>query len=137
MLVVDAGPLVAVALSRDRNHARCVELLRTAGRPLIVPTLVVTEVAYFLGERLGQHAERSFVGALRDGELVVEPVDPADWTRIHELLDEYADLGLGVVDASILALMERLELAELATLDRRHFGVLRPAHRDSLILLPT
>lgn len=137
MLVVDAGPLVAVALSRDRNHARCVELLRTARRPLIVPTLVVTEVAYFLGERLGQHAERSFVGALRDGELVVEPVDPADWTRIHELLDEYADLGLGVVDASILALMERLELAELATLDRRHFGVLRPAHRDSLILLPT
>ncbi|MFN8224393.1 MAG: PIN domain-containing protein [Gaiellales bacterium] len=136
MLVVDSGPLVAAALSRDRNHTRCVELLMSAERPLIVPTLVVTEVAYFLGERLGQHAERSFVGALRDGELEVEPIAPGDWDRIYELLDEYDGLGLGVVDASILALMERLDLAVLATLDHRHFGVLRPAHRDALILLP-
>lgn len=136
MLVVDAGPLVAVAASRDRHHARCTALLERARRPLLVPALVVTEVGYFLADRLAPEAERAFVAALRDGELFVEPVEPADWARIHELLVEYADLGLGLVDASIVALLERLGLTELATLDRRHFGVVRPRHCDALTLLP-
>ena len=136
MLVVDAGPLVAVAASRDRHHTRCAAFLARAPRPLLVPALVVAEVGYFLADRLGPEAERAFVAALRDAELIVEPVEPADWARIHELLVEYADLGLGLVDASIVALLERLDLTELATLDHRHFGVVRPRHCDALTLLP-
>jgi hypothetical protein len=127
MLVVDAGPLVAAAATRDRNHAPCVELLATASRPLIVPALVVTEVAYFLADRLGAGAEQAFVRALRGGELLVEPVEPADWARIDELLGQYDDLPLGTVDASVVAACERLGARELATLDRRHFGAIRPA----------
>jgi predicted nucleic acid-binding protein len=136
MLVVDAGPLVAAAATRDRNHERCVALLSQAPRPLIVPDLVVTEVAYFLGDRIGHPAEQAFARALRDGELVVEPVEPSDWTRIAELLDAYADLPLGIVDASVVAACERLGAATLATLDRRHFSVVRPRHRQTLTLLP-
>ena len=52
MLVVDAGPLVYAAATRDRNHERCVALLSLASRPLIVPALVVTEVASFLADRI-------------------------------------------------------------------------------------
>lgn len=137
MLVVDAGPLVTAAATRDRNHARCVELLAAASRPLIVPALVVTEVAYFLADRIGTVAERAFVRALRDGELLVEPVEPADWQRIAELLGQYEDLPLGTVDASVVAARERLGARELATLDRRHFGALRPRQRPALSLLPS
>lgn len=136
MLVVDAGPLVAAAATRDRNHERCVALLSQAPLPLIVPALVVTEVAYFLGDRIGHPAEQAFARALRDGELLVEPVEPLDWTRIDELLDAYADLPLGIVDASVVAACERLGVATLATLDRRHFSVVRPRHRQTLTLLP-
>jgi predicted nucleic acid-binding protein len=136
MLVVDAGPLVAAAASRDRNHERCVALLSRAERPLIVPALVVTEVAYFLGDRIGHAAEQAFARSLRDGELVVEPVEPSDWGRIAELLDHYADLPLGIVDASVVAACERLDTSTLATLDRRHFSVVRPRHGRSLTLLP-
>lgn len=136
MLVVDAGPLVAAAASRDRNHQRCVALLSQAARPLIVPALVVTEVAYFLGDRIGQSAEHAFARSLRDGELVVEPVEPFDWARIVELLDRYADLPLGVVDASVVATCERLNAIALATLDLRHFSVVRPRHCPALTLLP-
>lgn len=136
MLVVDAGPLVAAAATRDRNHERCIELLSQAPGPLIVPSLVVTEVAYFLADRIGHKAEQAFARSLRDGELLVEPVEPMDWGRIDQLLGEYADLPLGIVDASVVAACERLGAATLATLDRRHFSVVRPRHRDTLTLLP-
>lgn len=136
MLVVDAGPLVAAAATRDRHHARSIELLSNARRPLIVPTLVVTEVAYFLHDRIGGAAERAFVSSLRHGELVVEPVEPSDWARIEALLEQYVDLPLGIVDASIIAACERLGARTLATLDRRHFSVIRPRHCDALDLVP-
>jgi predicted nucleic acid-binding protein len=136
MLVCDAGPLVAAAAKRDRNHRRCRELLSSATGPLVVPSLVVTEVAYFLADRIGPLAEDAFACSLRDGELLVEPVEPVDWERIIELLRQYEDLPLGIVDASVVAACERLGVAELATLDHRHFGVVRPRHRDSLVLLP-
>lgn len=136
MLIVDAGPLVAAAATRDRNHARCVELLTHAPGPLVVPTLVVTEVAYFLADRIGPAAEKAFAASLRAGELLVEPVEPADWGRIDGLLEQYADLGLGIVDASVVAACERLGQVELATLDHRHFTVVRPRHCEALTLLP-
>jgi uncharacterized protein len=136
MLVVDAGPLVAAAAKRDRHHERCVELLANAQRPLIVPVLVVTEVAYFLADRLGPEAERAFAESFRRGELVAEPVEPSDWSRITELLDRYDDLPLGIVDASVVAVCERLGETTLATLDRRHFGTVRPRHAPALTLLP-
>ncbi len=136
MLVVDAGPLVAAAASRDRNHERCVSLLSGARRPLVVPALVVTEVAYFLGDRIGPRAEQAFARSLRDGELLVEPVERQDWRRIDELLRDYADLPIGIVDASVVAACERLGATTLATLDRRHFRVVRPLHCPALTLLP-
>jgi predicted nucleic acid-binding protein len=136
MLVVDAGPLVAAAATRDRNHERCVTLLSQAPGPLIVPALVLTEVAYFLSDRIGQSAELAFARSLRDGELLVEPVEPSDWARVAELVDAYADLPLGIVDASVVAACERLGSSELATLDHRHFSVVRPRHCESLSLLP-
>ncbi len=136
MLIVDAGPLVAAASTSDRNHARCVDLLGGAPGPLVVPSLVVTEVAYFLADRIGPIAERAFAASLSAGELIAEPVEPPDWDRIAELLQDYEELGLGIVDASVLAACERLGQTALATLDRRHFSVVKPRHCEALALLP-
>lgn len=136
MLIVDAGPLYAAAARGDRHHDACVELLTTSPRPLIVPVLVVTEVAYLLADRLGPRAERAFATSIECGELVVGQVAAADWARITSLLDQYADLKLGVVDASVIALAERLDLKTIATLDRRHFAAVRPQHVESLHLVP-
>ncbi len=136
MLVVDAGPLVAVAATGDRNHERSVVLLSHAPPPLVVPMLVIAEVAYFLADRIGHHAEQAFAQSLREGELLAEPVEPSDWRRIGQLLGEYADLPLGIVDASVVAACERLGATTLATLDRRHFSVVRPLHCAALTLVP-
>lgn len=102
----------------------------------MVPTLVVTEVAYLIGARLGADPEVRFLGDLAAGAFVVEPVHPSDWLRIAELVHRYRDLPLGTVDASVVATAERLGVTELATVDRRHFTVVRPNHAAAFTLLP-
>ena len=136
MLIVDAGPLYAAAARRDKHHQRCVELLSQAPRPLLVPALVVTEVSYLLGDRIGPQAELAFSRSLAAGELVVEPVLDSEWPRIAALCEQYIDLPLGNVDASIVALAERHGLQTVATLDHRHFGTVRPRHVDAFTLVP-
>ena len=136
MLIVDAGPLYAAAATRDRNHRRSIELLTSAPRPLVVPALVVTEVAYLLGDGLGPHAEVAFARSLERGELLVEPVLDSDWRRIAELTEQYADLPLGIVDASVVALAERRDLDTIATLDHRHFATVEPRHVAAFSLVP-
>lgn len=67
---------------------------------------------------------------------MVEPVAVADWLRIAELVARYRNLPLGTVDASVVATAERLGLTEIATVDRRHFTVVRPDHISAFTLLP-
>jgi predicted nucleic acid-binding protein len=102
---------------------------------LVVPTLVITEVSYLLGTRLGVEPEVRFLGDLAAGNLIVEPVAASDWMRIAELVMQYRDLPLGTVDASVVAAAERLETSEIATIDRRHFAIVRSS-LGALTLLP-
>lgn len=53
-----------------------------------------------------------------------------------ELVRGYDDLPLGTTDASVIALAERLAIGEIATLDQRHFRVVRPSHVEALTLFP-
>jgi predicted nucleic acid-binding protein len=101
-----------------------------------VPALVVTEVSYLLSDRIGAHAELAFARSIARGELIVEPVLDSEWDRVVDLTEQYADLPLGVVDASVVALAERHRAESIATLDRRHFSVVRPEHAASFTLLP-
>ena len=70
------------------------------------------------------------------GAYVVADLVPVDYIRVRELCDRYSDADIGFVDAAVLAIVERLNEHKLATLDRRHFGLLRPHHRDAIELLP-
>ncbi|MER6936095.1 type II toxin-antitoxin system VapC family toxin [Streptomyces halstedii] len=119
----------------DRYHGPCARLLRGHPGPLLVPTRVVTEVCRLMERRQGSKAEAAFLGSFRAG-LVPVDVTTEDLDRMSELVAVYADLPLGVVDASVIAAAERLGLTEVATLDRRHFTVVRPRHVDAFTLLP-
>jgi uncharacterized protein len=92
--------------------------------------------SYLLADRIGAHAELAFGRALADGELVVEPVADSDWSRVCELMEQYLDLPLGMVDASVIALAERRGVDVIATLDQRHFSVVRPRHVEAFRLVP-
>lgn len=136
IVVVDAGPLYAAADVDDRHHARCAAFLADHPGPLVVPQLVVAEVAHLLGRRLGTRTELLFLGEIASGGLSTEPVAAADWPRIVQLVARYRDFPLGTTDASVVACAERLGLTTIATTDHRHFSVIRPAHVEAFTLVP-
>lgn len=103
---------------------------------LLVPGPVLVEVDYWIRKRLGVPAWRIFVEDLTQGAYRLEHLLVADVERAAELESRYRDLRLGLVDASVIAICERLGEEKVATLDRRHFSVVRPRHCPALRLLP-
>lgn len=135
-LIVDTGPLYAYVDAGDAAHAACLELLQTAAEPLVVPALAIAEAAYLIGTRLGATSEAHFVGDFAAGAFSVDAPQPADWLRIAELIARYRDLPLGTVDGSVIAAAERLGITTIATLDRKHFSIVRPNHVPAFELVP-
>jgi predicted nucleic acid-binding protein len=137
VIIVDTGVLYALADRRDSHHAACVRWLVSEPRPLIVPPLVVAEACYLIGRHLGTEAEATFLDAFGPGQaLTLGDLIPDDTKRMAALVRQYADLGLGGTDAAVIATAERLGATRVATVDRRHFTVVRPAHVEALTLLP-
>ena len=136
MILVDTNILVAVANSRDNQHEMARDLLEGIPDRLLVPPTVIAEVCYLPSERAGAAAEVGFLRSFEAGDLELAELTLPDVRRMAELSEQYARLGLGGTDASIVAIAERLAIAQIATMDRRHFGVVRPRHVDAFALLP-
>jgi len=77
-----------------------------------------------------------FLEDITRGASLVEDLTADDYLHVRDLCDRYADSDIGFVDAAVFAIVERLNEPKLTTLDRRHFGMLRPRHVDALALLP-
>jgi predicted nucleic acid-binding protein len=135
VLIVDTGPLVAAADRADKDHAACRALLEDDEGPLVTG-LVIAEAAYLINRQLGPAAEAALYSSIIDGDLEVTALGRADWERVRELVTVYASLPLGGTDASVIGLAERHGAIRIATLDRRHFTVVRPRHAQALELLP-
>ena len=134
LAIVDAGALYAAADIGEANHDRCIAVFERRDLELVIPALIVTEVLHFVGLRLGAAAEATFLRSLE--HLDVQAPLPDDWSRMAELVEQYADFPLGGADASVVALAERLQTDLVITVDRRHFGAVRPRHVAALRLLP-
>jgi uncharacterized protein len=135
-LVVDTGVVLASIEPHDDHHLPCSRLLADTREQRIVPSVVLVEVEYLLGSTRQVDVFVRFLDDCTRGAFVIEELQPADYTRIGELLKTYADLRVGFVDAAVLAVVERLREPKLATLDHRHFSVMRPRHVKALELLP-
>jgi uncharacterized protein len=118
VIVIDTGPVVAAANRKDDDHEQCVELQGFPG-PLLLPAPLITEIGYMLYSRAGSRAEAA-----------------ADASRAAHLIEQYSDLPLGTADAIVVAVAERFRAVNVATLDRRHFSVVRPSHAAAFTLLP-
>lgn len=134
-LILDTGPIVAALNADDPDHERCKELLNDSD-DLMIPTPVLIEVDYWLLKLAGPRVWSDFVADVHRGAYRLANLTTDDLTRAAELESVYHDLDLGLVDASIVALCERMSQTTLATLDRRHFSVVRPSHCTHLTLLP-
>ena len=139
MIVCDTGPLVAAA-DRDEEHNRaCTDLftsLHLAGRAILVPAPVVAEVGYLLGRAGGPKVEAYFLRSIVQQTILIVDLQIEDYERMTELVEVYADFPLGTTDAAVIAVAERLNVTEIATLDHRHFRAVRPRHANAFTLLP-
>ena len=120
----------------DPDHEPCAQLLAEVRGARVVPAPVLVEFDYFAARELDRRAVTTMIDERRHGNYRVEDLTDSDYQRVGELLDIYADLRVGFVDAAVLAVTERLRETKLATLDHRHFSVMRPRHVDALELLP-
>lgn len=137
MIVVDTGVLYALADRSDAHHAACVRWLVTAPGPLVVLPLVVAEACYLIGRYLGAEAEAAFLEVLAPGQVfALGELLPADVARMAQLVRQYGDLPLGGADAAVIAVAERLGAVEVATVDHRHFRVVRPRPVGAFTLVP-
>jgi len=102
----------------------------------VTTPLVVAETGYLIARQLGATAEADFFRLIAEDEVIMETLPRSDLLRIAELVDAYVDLPLGGTDASVIAVAERFGETKVATLDHRHFSVVRPAHTAAFELVP-
>jgi len=101
-----------------------------------MPAPVLVEVDWLARSRGRPGAMPTLLAGVLEGSVLVANLDAEDYTRVALLLAQYDDLPLSLVDASVIAIAERLEQDTIATLDRRHFSVVRPLHIDAFTLVP-
>jgi uncharacterized protein len=136
VIVIDTGPVVAAANRKDDYHKQSVELLAGFPGPLLLPAPLITEIGYMLHSRAGSKAEAGFLRDVADGVYELVQVTAADAMRAADLVEQYSSLPLGTADALVVAVAERFRAVNIATLDRRHFSIVRPAHVAAFTLLP-
>lgn len=135
-LVVDTGPLFASYDSTDADHAECRELLDSTREELLLPAPVVMEFDWLCARRGIKIGPSVLLNDILAGAYTIVNLTIGDYARIQEVLERHADADIGIVDASVLAVVERLKEPKLATLDGWHFRMLRPRHVKALQLLP-
>ncbi|MHB8717354.1 MAG: type II toxin-antitoxin system VapC family toxin [Candidatus Dormibacteria bacterium] len=134
-LVLDTSGIIALLNRTDSAHAACVAAA-SHDDDLVVAPLTLVEVEYWCRKAGASRAFAGFVGDIRLGAYRLAPLEGGDVDRAVELADRYVSLDLGLVDASVVALAERLRVTRLLTLDRRGFSVVRPRHCAAFELLP-
>jgi predicted nucleic acid-binding protein len=133
-VIVDTGILYALADVDDDWHERARTWIERQRDLLIVPVTVLPEVTYLLHTRLGSAIELAFAESVAAGELEIEALRQPDLDRCRAVMKRYPEVGF--VDASIVAVAERLKAVAVATTDRRHFSTVVPKHASRFELLP-
>ena len=134
MILVDAGPLVALLDADDQYHKKCVAALKVLREPLVTVWPPVTEAMYLLGDL--PKAQEALWEMLARGVLQLLPLDLADVPRMRELMSKYADRPMDLADAALVRVAEREGIRKIFTVDRKDFGVYRLHGRMKPKLIP-
>jgi predicted nucleic acid-binding protein len=121
VIVVDTSIIVAYMNAADDNHAAVAGWLDGVDDDLATTPLIIAEVDHLVDARGGPTARRALHRDLAAGAYLVEWW-PGAIASVVKIAERYADTGLGLADASLVALAERIGTIEIATLDERHFA---------------
>ncbi len=136
MIVLDTSGLLAALDASERHHAAAADALRSGGPERLLSPFVLGELDYLLTTRVDPRVARALLAEVASGAYRLEPFDAADVRAAAAVIDRYADLNLGLADASVVVLADRYATADVLTLDERHFRSVRDAHGRPFRLLP-
>ena len=134
MILIDAGPLIAIVNADDQYHAACTAALRAIRQPLGTVWPVVTEVMYLLADVPG--AQDTVWEMIARGAVRLLPLGAGDVPRIRELMRKYSDRVMDLADAALIAVAEREGIRQFFTIDRKDFAVYRLYGKIRPVLIP-
>ncbi|MEO7294720.1 MAG: PIN domain-containing protein [Candidatus Limnocylindria bacterium] len=135
MIVLDTSGLLAAIDASQRHHAAARRALEATSAPWLLSPFVLAELDYLLATRVGQPAERALLAEVGRGVYRIETFEPAEILAAERLIGRYAELAIGLTDASLVVLANRYGVRDILTLDERHFRALRgPGGRPFRIL---
>jgi predicted nucleic acid-binding protein len=135
VILVDAGPLVALIDRGESDHERCVETLSGLTAPLVTTWPAFTEAMYLLGAAGGWTAQAALWRLVERGDLQLVDLGESARQRARALMSKYSDLPMDLADASLVAVAEELDVRRVFTLDR-DFQVFRWRGRRRFEVIP-
>ena len=136
MLILDTSGLLAALDDDQRFHAAARQVVADHEGSLLLSPFVLAELDYLLSTRVGWNAEVALLGEVGRGTYRLESFSEDDVAETVGVIERYADLGLGLADASNVVLANRHDTLDVLTLDERHFRVLRGPRNQPFRLLP-
>ena len=134
--LIDTSGVYSLADRDDAAHDAVREYFAGADDTFVVPVIILPEVDYLVTSRLGIATEVATLRALSGERFRLEGLSGVDLRRALDLIEQYADSNIGLVDASIVAIAERLRITRILTLDQRHFRMFRPKHCAAFEIVP-
>lgn len=135
-MIVDTSALLAYFDAAEPDHTAVRAVIESSVEPLVVSPYVIAELDYLVSTRVGVAAELSALRELAGGAWELPAVSADDLRRVAEVIERYAVQSIGAADASQVLLARRYATRTIATLDRRHFAVLRPLDGGRFTILP-
>ena len=136
MIILDTSGLLSAIDSSQRFHPAAREVLERAKGPFLLSPFVLAELDYLLATKVGSGPQLSLLAEVELGAYRLEPFSAADVKLARGTLEQYADLGMGLADASNVVLSHRYGILDILTLDERHFRVVSGAGERPFRLLP-
>jgi uncharacterized protein len=136
LILLDTSGLLAAIDGSQEDHDAASRALRSAKDPLILSPFVLAELDYMVGKHVGRVAQEALLSQVASGVYSLERFSARDVTTAQTVLGRYGDLDLGLADASIVVLADRLGTSTILTLDHRHFRALRSMDGKPFRLLP-
>lgn len=136
MIIVDTSGLLSAIDASQRQHPAALRALTTADPPWVLSPFVLAELDYLLATRAGVTAERALLAEVGRGVYQLEAFDADAIAAAERIVGRYADLEIGLADASIVVLANRYGVRDILTLDERHFRTLRGPGGRSFRILP-
>jgi len=136
VIVLDTGGLYAALDANEALHGRAIAALVAATPPRAVSPFVLAELDYLIASRVGHQAQMALIDEVTRGAYQLEPFSSEDAGHAKRIMERYADLRVGLADASVVVLANRHRTLELLCTDERHFRVLRGTGGKPFRLLP-